>query len=333
MWLDESITVSVRKGARSLPALISRIKRVERILGRNRANVGLLVAGFAFLSCLNPLRVSAEGFGPFPVRNFNPLQQLVLNMPGDRAATVRRGTLDFRLELAETAAVYYQNNGSNSATVKIETLRNGLYLRYGATDKLELSLEIPILYRWEGFMEGMIQGVERATTGLSPARQALNNTNYVYTITRGGQQIVNGKEGALGFGDSTVTTKYQLISETSSLPTVSVRAAIKIPTGNESEFFGSGSPDFGLGLALEKSVARRWVLYGNLNGVMPTGRIAGLALQPTISGLVAAEYLWTENLSLTVQFDYYSTPFKGAGLDIFDKGVTEVAGGFSYRMT
>ncbi len=253
-------------------------------------------------------------------------------MPGDRAAVVRKGTLDFRLELAETAAIYDQNNGASSATVKIETLRNGLFLRYGATDKLELSLEVPVLYRWEGFMNGPIEGVERATSGLSPARQALNNTNYVYTITRGGQPIVNGKEGALGFGDSTISTKYQLLSETSWLPTVSVRAAVKIPTGNQSDFFGSGSPDFGLGLALEKAVGGRWVLYGNLNGVMPTGRIAGLALQPTVSGLAAAEYLWSENLSLTLQFDYYSTPFKGVGLDIFDKGVTEVAAGLSYRM-
>ena len=315
-----------------MPVWISHTERTALGLGCNWAHVGLLVVGFAFLSCFDPCRVSAEGFGPFPVRNFNPLQQLVLNMPGDRAAVVRKGTLDFRLELAETAAIYDQTNGPNTATVKFETLRSGLFLRYGATDKLELSLEVPILYRWDGFMDGAIQAVERATTGLSPARQALNNVNYAYNITRGGQQIINGTQGALGLGDSTITTKYQLMSETSSLPTVSVRAALKIPTGNESEFFGSGSPDFGLGLALEKSVARRWVLYGNLNGVVPTGRIAGLALQPTISGLVAAEYLWTENLSLTLEFDYYSTPFKGVGLDIFDKGVTEVAGGFSYRM-
>ena len=294
--------------------------------------VGWLVAGIALLSWLNPIRVSAEGFGPFPVRNFNPLQQLVLNMPGDRAAVVRKGTLDVRLELANTAAIYNQTNGSSSATVKFENLRSGLFLRYGATDRLELSLEVPVLYRWEGFMEGPIKAVERATTGLSPARQALSNTNYAYNITRGGQQIINGTQGAVGLGDSTISTKYQIMSETSSLPTVSVRAAVKIPTGDRHEYFGSGSPDFGLGLAVEKTLAGRWVLYGNLNGVMPTGRIAGLALQPTISGLAAAEYLWSENFSLTLQFDYYSTPFRGVGLDIFDKGVTEVTAGVSYRL-
>ena len=44
--------------------------------------LGALAARFMSASVSAP----AEGFGPFPVRNFNPLQQLVLNMPADRAA-------------------------------------------------------------------------------------------------------------------------------------------------------------------------------------------------------------------------------------------------------
>ena len=316
-----------------MPASTSRIDIPPSFLCRDRLFYRLVVAGLIILSYVNPLRVSAEGFGPFPVRNFNPLQQLVLNMPGDRAAVVRKGTLDVRLEMAETAAIYNQIASSGSATVKFETLRNGFFLRYGMTDKLEAAVEVPVLYRYDGFMEGMITAVERATTGLSPARVALQNTNYAYNITRGGQQIVNGTKGAVGLGDTTFSTKYQVLSETSSLPTVSLRAAVKIPTGDEKEFFGSGSPDFGIGLAGEKSLGGRWVLYGNLNGVFPTGRIAGLPLQPTISSLTAVEYLWSQNLSLTLQFDFYSTPFHGAGLEIFDKGVTEVVAGFNYRVT
>lgn len=280
--------------------------------------------------CLHPSPVFAEGFGPFPVRNFNPLQQLVLNMPGDRAAVLSPGTLDVRLELAETAAVYSQITPTASAQMKFETLRNGLFLRYGVTSKLELGLEVPFLYRYTGFMEGAIEGVERATTGLSPARQALGNVNYAYTITRNGQQIVNGTKGALGLGDSTILVKYQLLNETSFMPALSLRTALKLPTGDESEFFGSGSPDVGLGFALEKALGSRWIVYGNLNGVFPTGRIAGLPLYPTVTGIAAAEYLWSDRLSLTLQFDYYTTPFRHVGLEVFDKGTTELAAGVSY---
>jgi hypothetical protein len=297
-----------------------------------RAGIRRVVGtALAAVVCLPSTEAWTEGFGPFPVRNFNPLQQLILNMPGDRAAVIKRGTLDVRLELAETAAVYSEMPGNAIAQVKFETLRNGLFLRYGVTSKLEVALEVPLLYRYTGFMGGMIEAVEKATRGLSPARSTLSDVSYAYNISRHGQQIVNGTKGALGLGDSMVQVKYQLINETSLMPALSLRTAVKLPTGNESEFFGSGSPDFGLGLAVEKALGSRWILHGNLNGVLPTGRIAGLELYPTIMGIAAAEYLWSDNLSLTMQFDYFTSPFRHTGLEVFDKGVTEVVAGFGYR--
>jgi hypothetical protein len=288
----------------------------------------------AFLLSLfpQPAMVGAEGFGPFPVRNFQAFQQLVLSLPGDRAAVVKPGTLDVRLELAETASIYNDTSPQVNVTVKFETLRSGLFLRYGATDKLELGLEIPVLYRYQGFMNGAITGVERATTGLNPARAALKDTNFVFNVTRNGQTIMSGGPGATGLGDTTLMSKYQLLTEGATMPAVSLRGAVKLPTGDQSAFFGSGSPDFGLGLAAEKLVGNRWLLYANVTGVVPTGTIAGFGLQPTLSGIAAIEYLWSENLSIATQFDYYSSPFHGTGSDVFDKGVTESVLGVSYRV-
>ena len=292
----------------------------------------ILVAFLVFLS-FPPAPVWAEGFGPFPVRNFQPIQQLVLSMPGDRAAVLKQGVLDVRLELTETASIFRDQSSQANVTMKFETLRSGLFLRYGATERWEFSVEVPLLYRYRGFMDGPIKAVERATTGLSPARNALGNSGYAFNISRGGRTVASGREGAVGLGDSTVISKYQVLLETAWMPAVSIRTALKLPTGDEGQFFGSGSPDFGFGLAVEKGFGGRWVVYGNLNGVVPTGRIAGMPLQPTISGLVALEYLWSENLSFTTQFDYYSTPFHGVGTRVLDKGVTESVAGFSYRLT
>lgn len=323
---------SVKRVARSLRALIS---PTDTLQWRQRRGVSAHWAMSACALCFIMLYagpVRADGFGPYPVRNFHPLQQLVLNMPGDRAAVLRKGTMDVRLEVANTASIYNESNGSTTATAKFETLRSGLFLRYGATDRVEFAVEIPTLYRYRGFMEGGIKVVERATTGLAPARAGLSNTSYRYDISQGGRQVVSGTEGALGLGDTTVMAKYQVLSETSTLPAFSLRAAVKIPTGDEGEFFGSGSPDFGVGLAAEKSLGGRFILYGNLNGVFPTGRIAGMPLQPTISGLAAVEYLWSSDFSVALHFDYYSPPFHGTGLRMLDKGVTEVAAGFNYRV-
>ena len=279
-----------------------------------------------------PALARAEGFGPFPVRNFQPLQHLVLSLPGDRANVVKSGTLDVQLELAETASIYNEYSPQGNVIVKFETLRSGLFLRYGATDRLELGLEVPVLYRYQGFMNGAITATERATTGLNPGRDALKNTNFVFNVTRNGQTIMSGGPGAMGLGDTTLMSKYQLLTEGAATPAVSLRGAVKLPTGDQSVFFGSGSPDFGLGLAVEKLVAGRWILYGNVTGVVPTGTIAGLGLRPTLSGLVVIEYLWSKNLSITAHFDFYTSPFSGTNSAVLDHGVTESVLGFSYRV-
>ena len=302
-----------------------------------RVRLSLVVYRVIFLALilsifLQPVLVGAEGFGPFPVRNFQAFQQMVLSLPGDRAAVVKPGTLDVRFELAETASIYNEQTPQASVNVKFETLRSGLFLRYGATDKLELGLEVPVLYRYEGFMNGAITVVEQATNRLNPARDVLKNANFLFNVTRNGQTIMNGGPGALGLGDTILMSKYQFLMEGAAMPGVSLRGAVKLPTGNQADFFGSGSPDFGLGLAVEKLVAGRWILYANMTGVVPTGTIAGLSLQPTFSGLAAIEYLWSENLSITTHFDYYSSPFDLTGINTFDKDVTETVLGFNYRV-
>jgi len=109
-------------------------------------------------------------------------------------------------------------------------------------------------------MDGAIKQVERLTTGLSPARAALSNTNFTFNVTHNGQTVMTGAPGASGLGDTMLVSKYQLVTETAATAAVSLRGAVKLPTGNQAEFFGSGSPDFGVGLQVEKLVAGRFVL-------------------------------------------------------------------------
>ena len=291
----------------------------------------ICLSGFVLLFGM-PCLVRAEGFGPFPVRNFQALDQLVLGMPGERAAVLRKGDFDVRLEVANTATIARDSTAQADVTMKFETIRAGLFLRYGLTDRLELGVEIPALFRYGGFMDGPIQAAESLTTGVSPPRKVLGHADYAFNVSNGGRTIFQGSEYAAGLGDVSFFGKYQLLKETSVLPVLSLRVAVKAPTGDTAEVFGSGHPDAGIGLAMEKRLAERWIAYVNLNGIFPTGRIAGLGLQPVVSGLAAIEYLWTEKFSVTAHFDYYSPPFHGTGTKVLDKGVTEAVLGVSYRI-
>ena len=253
-------------------------------------------------------------------------------MQGERAATIGKGALDIRVELAETSTVFNENLPSVTTTIKMEQLRSGLFLRYGLTDRLEVAMEIPLLYRYQGFLNGAVSQVERLTSGLSPARAALKNTGFVYNLTKNGQTLFSGSDGQLGLGDITLSSKYQVVTEQGWVPGLSLRVAVKVPSGDEERFFGSGHADVGVGLAIEKKIADRWILYGNLNGIVPTGPVAGLSVNPEMSAIAAVEYLWTPAFSLVAQFDYYSSPFRNTGTQILDGGVTEVVIGYNYQL-
>lgn len=274
----------------------------------------------------------AEGFGPFPVRNFQPIQMLVLGMPGDRATVLRQGTVDVRVELADTASIFNELTPQSSAVMKFETLRSGLFLRYGVTDRFEVAMEVPALYRYQGVLNGGITAAERATTGLSGARRDLRSLGYAYMVSPGSRTAFHGGQDQWGLGDISLMSKYQFVQQTETLPAVSLRFAVKAPSGDASRVFGSGHPDAGVGLALEKTFLSRWVTYVNVNGVFPSGTVGGFHPQPIVSAMTAAEYLWSEHVSFTLQFDYYSSAFHGTGLKVLDRGVTEVVLGFNYQL-
>ena len=294
-----------------------------------RSLLAVLAAAFIVIAWGGEVR--ADGFGPFPVRNFQPFQLLTLGMFGDRAEVVPEGVVDVRLEMAETS-VLFEETGQISATVKFEQLRSAVFLRYGLTNRLEVAIEVPAFYRYPGFLEGAIEATERATTGLSPARKALKGTGFAFTFSRDGRILFQGGSGELGLGDITLTSKYQVRSETTTSPALAARFAVKVPSGDDRRFFGSGHADVGVGLALGKTVLSRWVIHTNLNAVFPTGKVAGLSLHPALSSIVALEYLWSPGFSVTAQFDYYSSPFRNTGSEVLDNGVTEATVGFSYLL-
>jgi hypothetical protein len=291
------------------------------------------------VSLLLGLSVEARAYeqwaGPLPARNFQPIQLLFLGMFGDRAVVLKPGHLDVRLELANTSSIFREETNPPffalvRATMKMEQLRSGLFLRYGLTERMEVGVEVPVLYRYAGVMEGLITGVERATSGVTGARKQLGQVNYAYLVSRNGQPLFTGASGDMGLGDVSVVGKYQLMTQEVWRPAVSLRVAVKTPSGDSRRLFGSGHPDIGLGLAIDQRVADRWMLYANVNGVFPTGSVSGLALHPALSGLAGAEYSWSSRLSWTAQFNYFETPFHGTGIKLLDRSATEVAAGFNY---
>ena len=178
----------------------------------------------------------------------------------------------------------------------------------------------PGYHRYRGFMEEPIIGVERGTTGISPARKALRETAMRSILPTVVARCFTARrvrqDWAIFRFHGKSTAERNLDARPCRFAWAS-KPRPAIPTNLRQWASGYRHRP-----GLDKTFATGWIPYAN-ERVFPTGQIAGLDLQPVMSGLVAVEYLWTDNFSITAQFDYYSPPFHGTGTRVLDKGVTD----------
>ncbi len=273
--------------------------------------------------------------GPFPVRNFSPVQLLFLSLPAEKAATLPRGSYEVSVEAAESNTFLMESTPQIDLLLKFETFRSALHFKYGLTNQLEAGLEIPVLYRDAGFLDPFIMSVEEAFSNFNSNRIKFADGSFGgYTITQNGRTILSGGDNQTGLGDIALSGKWVFLTESRGQPAVALRGAVKIPTGDFEQAFGSGKPDLGIGLALQKQINDRWIFYLNQNVVFPGGHFGttDLTLNPIDTTAIAIEYLWTSRFSVTGQFDYYTSPFHDTGSHVLDNGTAEAVLGFNYQI-
>ncbi|HUK57320.1 MAG TPA: DUF3187 family protein [Nitrospiria bacterium] len=276
----------------------------------------------------------AEGSGPFPTRNYSPIQLLFLSLPVEKAATVPRGSSELSLGAAESNTILVKANPNVDVLMKFETVRSALQIKHGFTDRFEAGIEVPFYYRNGGFLDPFIIRIEKAFRSLNLNRHLFNDGSFGgFMIKRDGEIILSGGDRQSGLGDVSLNGKYTVLQEGPVQPAMALRGAVKFPTGDFDRAFGSGKTDVGAGLVLQKSMGRRWVFYLNQSVVDPGGRFGttDLTLHPIYSAALAAEFLFAPSLSIVGQFDYYTTPFRHAGDRLLDQGVAEAVLGFNYR--
>jgi len=276
----------------------------------------------------------AAGGGPFPNRNYNPVQLLFLSFPAEKATTLSRGSYRVNFEFSESNTLLVETTSRVDAFLKFETFRAAWRIAYGLTPRSEVGLEIPMYHRNGGLLDPFIMNMEDAFKHLSLERNRYAERSFGgYTIRRDGETILSGEDHQYGLGDMVLSGKTRIFEEGPGFPAVTLRGAVKFPTGNFDKAFGSGRPDLGIGLVLEKQPFSRWIFYFNQSVVAPGGHFgrAELILVPIYSAALTAEFMVTRSFSIVGQADAYSTPFRGTGASLLDHGVTEAVLGVNYR--
>lgn len=273
------------------------------------------------------------GQGLVPVRNFQPLQGLSLQMPVDSAMPLKSGELNLRANVAETSTILRETTATGMALLKFGQLRSAFDIRYGtAMEGVEVGLEFASLYRHSSGLDGLVTAVEALVGRPAPLRQQLKNQGYAFSLGSGNTTL-NPPNDAFGLTDIVAHVKALLVAEGKYAPATSLRVALKVPVGDRTRAFGTGVADLGVGLSLQKTVWNRVGLYVNLNEMLPTGHYSGLALRGYFTAVTGVEFMATPKFSVTGQFDYYQSPFGNTGLKLLDHGVTEAVLAFGYRFT
>ena len=314
----------------------SRLERIKAI----RPSRHLKFACGVVLVLLLPTVTAAQNhelFGPqglAPARNFQPIQGLSLQMPGESAIPLKKGELTLRAHVAETSTVLKEVRPGIDASLKLNQLHSALEIRYGLSQATEFSVELSSIYNHSGGLDGLITASELMVAGrLANARQQLKNSGFVFVVDRDGRPVLEGRNGDAGLSDLVLRRKILLITERQWMPAIAIRPAVKIPVGDSSRAFSTGQVDLGIGLAAQKTFEDRLVLYLNVNEVFPTGHHLGYALKPYFIAVGGAEIRFTPRFSVMSHIYHSQSPYDGTGTKILDQGITEIAVAFGYRFT
>lgn len=278
--------------------------------------------------------------GPIPIRNQMPLYLFYLQMEPDSANITEKGKFNINADYTVsniTVSCFTPATSLYNINIDAEVSRITLDLRYGFYDKSEIGLEIPYLSLSRGYLDGFVEEFEKtvgATTPRSRARQGSYSYNYSFIYNN--ENLISKKHSSEGLGDVVLKSKYRIVAEDkySSIPNVSLRAAIKFPTGSKKDLMGSGEFDYGLGVISDKSFFKRLRVYCGLNAVFikKPSFFSVLGIKKEIfSGLIAVEYFFRDRFSLVAQVTGNSTPYPSSGTNALDESAIDAGMGLNYN--
>lgn len=271
--------------------------------------------------------------GPIPLVNQCPIQLLFLQPVPDRAETLPKGHGSIRLNTTVTNTLVSKEESAHyEATVDMETIRTSFEVCYGVLPGLELGFALPVSHFYSGFMDRPIKDVEEAFGKTRSIRAQQQANEFSYSVKKDGKVIISGSEDSTGIGDLVLRAKARVLDQVDTLPAISARGSVKLPTGREGRAFGSGEPDWGFGLLFEKDV-KRLSLYFNADVTFPGEAFddVGLSLKEFYTLLLGVEYVFSPRFSILSQMYYLTRPFEHTGVEVLDRRICELLIGLNYQ--
>ena len=227
--------------------------------------VKFLMKSFLIMTLLlinNPLNLYAAEITPFYTQNQNPLIS-IFGLPSNGQATViGQGKSDLRLTLDLANNYTTDSNMRESIILDGESASMKLFGRYGIGSQTEVGIEIPFLIVGGGFLDGFIENFHSTFGFPNAGREFAPRNRLLYRYQRDGITMINLESSSQGLGDVQLMFGWQFYEGApDKAQRMSLRASLKLPTGDSDNLLGSGSTDLAL-----------WVT-GDSNFKIPYGQV------------------------------------------------------------
>lgn len=295
-----------------------------------KAFAARVLVGFLFAAASAATSHGAE-IVPFYTFNQSPLIQIHGLPAMDNARVVPRGRTAVILSVDAANNYAVDSNPTERITLDGETYRFVAAGRYGVARGVEIGLDIPYVVHSGGFLDGFIEGFHNFFGLPNGGRENAPRDRLLYQYSVNGSDRINFTDSSHGIGDVRLSGALQL--HDSDNAAVTLRAMLKLPTGNANRLQGSGGVDFSMWFTASED----WKLpsLGHLTGfggfggmVMGDGDILP-SQQRTVAAFGSLGLGWSpiEWLALKVQANGHTSLYEGSSVREVNRGSIQLVSG------
>ena len=300
---------------------------------RVRSDLGVAIAVVVALAVFSwSPSVRADVLEPTPAATRNPhpfIRIFGLPTPGFMSPA-EHGRVGAALQL--TSFSKDSNRGNETLTLDGEAYGAHLLWQQRAGDRFSFDAEIPFIYDSGGFMDNAIDtwhdilGVDIRSRDEAPSDRLLHR----YEDPEGRVALIDSSGG--GIGDARVSARWHINGPKTNGNLFALRAGVKLPTGDEDDFRGSGATDYFVALEVARltPLFERVRFHGSVGwlelGDADNDALSRLQRDGVVFGHVTTTIQLTDNWQLLGQLDGHGSFYRGSITAMAEESMQLVVG-------
>ncbi len=249
----------------------------------------------------SPLSARREwGRGPLPIRDAMPLSSMRLLLHPFGPGVPKRDHPAGRIEVTWANTFL----SADDSTVDAETVRAAIEVRDAVSDRMDVGLEVPIVWRGGGVLDGVSNFLHDVFGAPDGDRSDARDGRHEIAVFDGAGRSELDRD--FGLGDLVLSSQARLHDGSPGSPAVALRGELRLPTASDD--LGADGIDAGLALGLSKRVFDGVYAYAGGGGThFFDTRHEGFEFEETRGyGFAALEWQALEGFSVLVQADLAS---------------------------